>query len=145
LNELTIHTFKDIEEGEEVTISYLGGSESYTARQLSLKNKFGLDCACELCSLPSDQRRQSDQRLVKITKLDRLIGDGTGIASTPVACLHEAHALLRLLEEEGVADARIPRPYYDALQIVIANGDQARAKAFAERAYAARVCSGGRR
>ena len=64
---------------------------------------------------------------------------GTGIASTPVACLHDAHALLRLLEEEGVADARIPRPYYDALQIVIANGDQARAKAFAERAYAARV------
>jgi hypothetical protein len=147
LNELTIHTFKDIEEGEEITISYLGGSQSYTVRQLRLKNSFGFDfdCACELCSLPSDQRRQSDQRLAKITRLDRLIGDGMGIISTPVACLHDAHALLRLLEEEGEADARIPRPYYDALQIVIASGDQARAKAFAERAYAARVCSGGRR
>jgi hypothetical protein len=99
LNELTIHTFKDIGEGEEVTISYLGGSESYPARQLSLKNRFGFDCACELYSLPSDQRRQSDQRLVKITRLDRPIGDGMGIISTPVACLHDAHALLRLLEE----------------------------------------------
>src|SRR5271170_7035561 len=122
--------FKDIEEGEEITISYLGGSESYTVRQLRLKNSFGFDCACELCSLPSDQRRQSDQRLAKITRLDRLIGDGTGIVSTSVACLHDAHALLRLLEEEGVADARIPIPYFDALQIVIANGDRARAKAF---------------
>ena len=91
-------------------------------RQLSFKNSFGFDCACELYSLPSDQRQQSDQRLAKITRLNRLIGDGTGIASTPVACLHDAHALLRLPEEEGVADARIPRPYYDALQIVIANG-----------------------
>ena len=45
---------KDIEEGEEVTISYLDGAESYTARQLSLKNSFGFDYACELCSLPSD-------------------------------------------------------------------------------------------
>jgi hypothetical protein len=139
LNELTIHAFKGIEEGEEITISYLDGSESYATRQLSLKNSFGFDCACELCLLPPDQRRQTDQRLAEITRLDRLIGDGTGIVLTPLACLHDAHALLRLLEEERVADARIPRLYYDALQIVIANGDQARAKAFAERAYAARV------
>jgi hypothetical protein len=99
LNELTIHAFKDIEEGEEVTMSYLDGSGNYAVRQLNLKNSFGFDCACELCSLPSDQRRQSDQRLTKITKLDRLIRDGRGIVSTPVACLHDTHALLRLLEE----------------------------------------------
>jgi hypothetical protein len=61
------------------------------------------------------------------------------IDSAPMACLHDAYALLRLLEEERVADARIPRLYYDALQIVIANGDEARAKVFAERAYAMRV------
>ena len=139
LNQLTIHTFKDVEKGEEITISYLDGSESYTARQLSLKNNFGFHCACELCSLLPDQRRQSDQRLEDITRLDSQIGNGMRIDSAPLPCLHDAHALLRLLEEERIADARIPRLYYDALQIVIANGDQARAKVFAERAYAARV------
>lgn len=139
MNELTIHAFKDIKEGDEITISYLDGSESFNARQLSLKNSFAFHCACKLCSFPVGQRRESDQRLAQITKLDRLIGDGTSIVSTPLACLHDAHALLRLLEEERVVDARIPRLYYDALQIVIANGDEARAKAFARRAYAARV------
>jgi len=43
---------------------------------------------------------------------------------------------LRLQEEERIADARISRLYYDVLQIVIANGDQARAKVFAESAFA---------
>ena len=57
-----------------------------------------------------------------------MIRDGMRVASTPVACLHNAHALLRLLEEEHIADGRIPKLDYDALRIVIANGDQARAK-----------------
>jgi len=61
------------------------------------------------------------------------------IVSAPVVCLHNAHALLGLLEEERIADGRIPRLYYDALQIVIANGDQARAKIFTEKTYTARV------
>ena len=57
-----------------------------------------------------------------------MIRDGMRVASTPVACLHNVYALLRLLEEEHIADGRIPRLYYDAPQIVIVNGDQARAK-----------------
>ncbi|KAI9752906.1 MAG: hypothetical protein M4579_005424 [Chaenotheca gracillima] len=139
LGQLTIHVFKDLEEGEEITISYLEGSESYVARQQRLKKSFGFDCTCELCSLPPDQRQESDQRLKEITRLDGLIGDGGRITSTPLACLREAHALLRLLEQAHIADARIPRLYYDVLQIAIANGDQARAKVFAERACAART------
>lgn len=139
LNELTIHACKDIEEGDEITISYLDGSESYAARQLSLKSSFSFDCACELCSLPPDRRQQSDQRLAEITRLDGLIGDGMRIVSTPLSCLYDAHALLRQLEKERIVDARIPRLYYDALQIAITNGDQARAKIFAERARAART------
>lgn len=46
---------------------------------------------------------------------------------------------LKLCEEEGLADASIPRAYYDAFQIAIFNGDRARARVFAERASAARV------
>jgi hypothetical protein len=68
-----------------------------------------------------------------------MIGGGMRIASAPVVCLHNVHALLGLLEEERIADGRIPRLCYDALQIVIANGDQAGAKIFTEKAYTARV------
>ena len=64
----------------------------------------------------------------EITRLDNMIRDERRIVFTPVVCLHDVHALLRLLEEEHIADGRIPKLDYDALQIVIANGDQARAK-----------------
>ena len=139
LDQLTIHTLRDIEEGEEITISYLDGSDNYAARQLSLKNSFGFCCECELCLLPPDQRRESDHRLNEMTRLDHLIGDGIRIVSAPLICLHDAHTLLCMLEEECIGDARVARLYYDALQIAIANGDQARAKVFAERAYTVRV------
>jgi hypothetical protein len=78
-------------------------------------------------------------RLDEITRLDAIIGDGMSIVTTPVTCLHHVCAIVRLLEEEDATDARVPSAYYDALQIAIAHGDQARAKVFAERAYAARV------
>jgi hypothetical protein len=134
LNQITIHVFRDIEEGEEITISYLSGSGKYADRQLRLQSAFGFCCSCELCIMPSDHRVQSDERLAKIESLDKKIGDGLGIISTPLACLGAARLLLKLLEEENIADARVPRAYYDAFQVAIANGDQARARVFAQRA-----------
>jgi hypothetical protein len=136
LNQITIHVFKDVEEGEEITISYLDGSEPYNERQKMLSKNFGFNCTCHLCSIPPTQRRESDRRLNEITRLDSIIGDGV---STPLACFRNASKLLQLLQEEGIVDARVPRLYYDALQITIANGDQARAKVFGARAHAERV------
>ncbi|KAK6608606.1 set domain-containing protein 5 [Botrytis cinerea] len=55
------------------------------------------------------------------------------------------HGGTSILDQEfdGCAGALIPRLYYDAFQISIAHGDQARASIFAERAYKARVtCEG---
>lgn len=139
LNQLTIHAFKDIKEGEEICISYLDGSEDYQTRQRELQARFCFTCTCELCSLSPSKRQRSDKRLNEITRLDEIIGDGMSIIRTPIACLYHAHRVLELLEEEQIEDARIPRLYYDAFQIAIANGDQARAKVFTERAYATRV------
>ncbi|XWX00673.1 hypothetical protein V2A60_008774 [Cordyceps javanica] len=134
LNKITIHGFRDIEEGEEITISYLSESSKYADRQIRLESAFGFRCSCELCIMPSGHRLQSDERLSKIESLDRKIGDGRSIISTPLASLCAARSLLQLLEEEGIADARVPRVYYDAFQIAIANGDQARARVLAQRA-----------
>lgn len=139
LNQITIHAFEDIEEGEEITISSVDGSKNYADRQRILNNSFGFTCACSLCSLPTTEREASDRRLDEITRLDDSIGDGISIVRAPLECLQNAHALLLLLEDEGTTDARVPRLYYDAFQIAIANGDQARAKVLAERARDARA------
>ena len=63
----------------------------------------------------------------------------------PDDCLADCHSLLQVLEEEfhHGAGASIARLYYDAFQISITHGDQARASVFAERAHRSRViCEG---
>ncbi|KAJ4286555.1 hypothetical protein N0V90_013255 [Kalmusia sp. IMI 367209] len=139
LDRLTIHALNDIKKGEEICISYLDGSEDYQSRRRNLQARFGFYCTCELCSLSPLERSQSDKRLNELTRLDKVIGNGISIVTSPTTCLYHAHRVLELLQEEHIEDARIPRLYYDAMQIAIANGDQARAKVFAKRAYAARV------
>lgn len=136
IERLTIYAFCDIEEGQEITISYLGGTSDYAERQRDLKKKFKFDCKCELCSLPPAQREESDSRLNKIKSIDEAIGD---FVLEPEMKLHLIHIMFGLFEEEGIWDARIPRAYYDAYQIAIASGDKARARTFAKRAYAARA------
>ncbi|KAH7081257.1 hypothetical protein BKA63DRAFT_530376 [Paraphoma chrysanthemicola] len=142
--QLTIHACRDIKKDEEICISYLDGWDDYASRQRKLKASFGFTCACALCSLPVAQREQKDLRLKEMTRLDSIVGDGMSIVTAPLACLYHLQTMLQFMAEEHIDDARIPRAYYDALQITIAHGDQARAKVFAERAHGSRlVLEGG--
>jgi hypothetical protein len=134
IDRLTIHAIRDTEQGEGITISYLGGSETYSQRQNTLQQSFRFTCTCPLCTLPAPERLKSDDRLREITRLDAKIGDGTLILLTPLTALRNADTLLLLLREEQIQDVRIARLYYDAFQITIANGDLARAKVFVGRA-----------
>ncbi|KAF6815885.1 set domain-containing protein 5 [Colletotrichum musicola] len=110
LGQIIIHAIRDIEAGEEITISYLAVLATYVAAQAQLLSMFG------------------------IFYLEEQLEDGFGIVATPLACLRHVHEMKQLMEEEGIQDARVARLYYDAFQIAIANGDEARAKVFAERA-----------
>jgi hypothetical protein len=132
----TIHALRDIEKGKEITIYYLGVLNNREARQEALQRKFAFTCSCGLCSLPPDQGQENDKRLDEIVKLDGLIGrDGLmGILSAPLRILRYVDQQIRLYNEQGPDDAGLPRAFFDAAQIVIANGDLARARIFAERA-----------
>ena len=139
---ITIHAVQGIEEGQEVLITYLGQAAPYAERQQTLRDKFFFDCKCELCSLPPIQREESDGRQQMIQDIDDSIGSSAIIRDIETG-LNAVRVLLELLDQEGITDASIPRAYYDAFQIAIAHGDKARAKIFAERAYAARVIAEG--
>jgi hypothetical protein len=140
----TIHAIRFIKEGEKITISYdKGGSSS--SRRAYLKNAFGFDCNCSLCILPPADLQASDARRRQIQLLDNAIGDPERRMKKPEESLADCHSLLQILDEEykGSAGALIPRLYYDAFQISISHGDQARASAFAERGFKSRViCEG---
>lgn len=140
----TIHAIRFIKAGEEITISYDKGGP-YDSRSAHLKNAFGFDCNCSLCILPLADLQASDARRRQIQLLDEAIGDPERVMKRPEESLADCHSLLQVLEEEykGSAGALIARLYYDAFQISITHGDQARASAFAERGFRSRVvCEG---
>ena len=74
IGRLTIHALRDIEEGQEITITYLGDEAEYAERQQSLHDKFFFNCKCDLCSLPPAQREESDRTLGMIKFIDTAIG-----------------------------------------------------------------------
>ncbi|TVY51235.1 SET domain-containing protein 5 [Lachnellula cervina] len=140
----TIHAIRLIKAGEEITISYDKGGP-YDSRRAGLKRAFGFECNCSLCILPLAELQASDSRRRQIRLLDEAIGDPERVMIRPEESLADCQSLLRVLEEEykdgvGVLIARL---YYDAFQICITHGDQARASVFAERGFRSRViCEG---
>lgn len=74
IGRLAIHSLRDIEEAQEITISYLGSTAGYAERQRFLKEKFKFDCKYELCLLLRAQRKPSDVRLKELQAIDESIG-----------------------------------------------------------------------
>jgi hypothetical protein len=147
LGHLNVHALRDIEADREITISYISGvSLGYAERQRHLMDAFSFACACELCSLPLTARTESDYRLDQIRSIDEDKGAATNldqVLERPAKSLSQVHRLCELLGEEGICDIRISRACFNAFQIAAMVGDKARAKVFAERAYAARKVLAG--
>ncbi|KPM44218.1 hypothetical protein AK830_g2356 [Neonectria ditissima] len=140
----TIHAIHPILAGEEILLPYNENGPS-SVRQAKLQQSFGFRCDCSTCSLPAPELRASDARRIEIQRLDDAIGDPSSMRSTPGASLAKCYSLLQVLEEEfrGSPSILLPRVQYDAFQISIAHGDQARAAVFAENAYKGRLmCEG---
>lgn len=147
LGHLTVHALRDIEADCEITISYISGvSLGYAKRQRYLMDAFSFACAYELCSLPLITRNDSDHRLDQIRSIDEVEGAATDldqVLERPAESLSQVHCLFELLAEEGICDIRIAWTCLNAFQIAVVVGDKARAKVFAERAYAARKVLAG--
>lgn len=132
----TVHALKDIDKGEEITITYLSPLKNRTARQKALQERFDFTCLCHLCSLPAEQNKESDKRLEDIHRLDDVINQlGTeGILVSPLRTLGYFDQQVRLYKEQGREDVGFAHALVNAAQLVIANSDLARGRIFAERA-----------
>ena len=114
----TIHAIGYIKAGDEFTISYDKGGPS-DSRRTYMKDAFGFDCNCGVCSLPLPELQVSDARRRQIQYMDDVIGNPNRVMNRPDDCLVDCHSLLQVLEEEfhygnGASTARL---YYDAFQI----------------------------
>ncbi|KAG5957479.1 hypothetical protein E4U58_005978 [Claviceps cyperi] len=132
----TIHAIRDIAAGEEITIAYIPSGSS-TERRRYLKEKFGFDCACEMCVLPAADIQASNGRRAEMENHDRAIANPLQMMTQPEKSLAHCRSMLRLLYEEYPASTTSlhTRAYFDAFQICIAHGDQTRASIFAEKSY----------
>jgi hypothetical protein len=138
IGRLTIHALRDIEAGQEITITYLANTSESAERKRFLAEKFKFECKCELCLLPRARRRKSDARLKELQTLDKLVGTFFVGDLEPKTALHLLHKMLGLFDREGIWDASIARAYKDAYEIATENDDGSRARIFAQRAYDAR-------
>ncbi|KAK2053463.1 hypothetical protein LY76DRAFT_274506 [Colletotrichum caudatum] len=132
----TVHALRDIEKGEEITITYLGPLKNRKARQKALREKFDFTCLCHLCSLPPEQSQESDKRLEEIHRLDRVIDQlgAEGLVVSPIRTLRYLDQQVRLYNEQGREDVGFAQAFANAAQLVIANSDLARGRVLADRA-----------
>ena len=133
----TVHAICPINAGDEITVHYLGTGTVFESRRVSLKKGYGFDCTCSLCSLPPLARQNSDTRRLRIQHLDEALNDWKRSMDYPDDGLADCYSLLQHVQDEyqDSADIFMGKVYYDAFQIYIAHGDQARAKVFAERKH----------
>ncbi|KAI1074741.1 SET domain-containing protein [Whalleya microplaca] len=90
------HAIRDIEIGEELTISYLDSFQTRALRQERTQSAFGFSCRCLQCNMPRDQVERSDMRLVSILHIENELSDINSQASSPTLI----ERLLSLYDEE---------------------------------------------
>lgn len=144
LGHLTVYALCDIDTNHEITISYISGvSLGYAERQRHLMEAFSFACICELCSLPLTARNDSNYRLDQIRSIEDAATDLDQVLEHPAKSLSQVYRIFELLEVQGICDISIVRACFSTFQIAAMVGDKARAKVFAERAYAARKVLAG--
>ncbi|KAI1430315.1 hypothetical protein F5Y12DRAFT_789775 [Xylaria sp. FL1777] len=88
------HAVRDIEPGEELTISYIDALEVRSVRQERARNSLGFSCACSQCSLSRKESDASDARLLAISRMESELSDFSSKASSP-AMIEEYVGLYR--------------------------------------------------
>ncbi|KAG9194295.1 hypothetical protein G6011_04330 [Alternaria panax] len=97
---MAIKAYRNIEPGEEITVSYLLLGLPSTNRQ-SLLTRWGFRCTCDLCSLPSQERKASDLRRTMIAQAEEKIMELAQEYKLDEA-ISLAEESVQMIKEEGI-------------------------------------------
>jgi hypothetical protein len=137
IKQLTIHALRDIEAGEEITISYLPKLTKFLYRQTRLKEKYLFECKCELCSLPASEQDYLDSQIGIEESLDGELGPIAWGYFGPEVVLGILFKKMELFTTDDIWDTAILRTYQQAYDTSseFKNPKDPRARIFAKRAY----------
>ncbi|KAI0537985.1 hypothetical protein GGR58DRAFT_469620 [Xylaria digitata] len=77
------HAVRNIEPGEELTISYIDALQVRLVRQERTRNTLGFSCACSHCTLSKNDVDASDGRLLAMSRIEKELADFSSQASSP--------------------------------------------------------------
>jgi hypothetical protein len=133
---------RDIEAGEELSLSYIEVVLPTRHRQARLNALWSFSCTCKQCQLPSSEAEASDERLKRIKTLEDIMDHPA--KSFPAGDLKaQAGVELVALYEEERLDVYIGYAYRRAALNFALFADQQNAKRFAQKALKALEWQGG--
>lgn len=119
LGKLTVHAVRDIQEGEELVMNYIGSRCHFWPREKRweyLRSKYGFTCQCEACSDPSltpDNDRGAIPALIwGIEEFQK--GEAKTnwlIPETPEVALAQAEDVITLFLRQGLVALELARAY----------------------------------
>ncbi|KAF2748378.1 SET domain-containing protein [Sporormia fimetaria CBS 119925] len=124
-----IKAYRDIEPGEEITISYLLLGKTYPQRQEQLK-RWDFTCTCALCSLAAHKRQISDIRRTRIQTLTQTLDEHWREKSYHAA-ITDAEEMVELMKEEGLT-ALLADQYVVLAKLWVLYGEREKAEEYAE-------------
>ncbi|KAG6318055.1 hypothetical protein E4U44_008211 [Claviceps purpurea] len=130
----TVHAIRDIEDGEEITFSYVSLLDDRKTRQSKLKEQFDFTCLCRVCSLPDEQSQERDRKLEQIVRTEELLKIcSLQFTLSPLMILGHVHNQARRYIELGREDFHYAHTLEGALVVLIAHGDLARGRLLAQK------------
>ncbi|KAK8049695.1 short/branched chain specific acyl-CoA dehydrogenase [Apiospora phragmitis] len=99
------HAVRDIQPGEELSISYLDSFRVRSVRQARTRASWGFSCGCSQCSLPEAEAEASDARLFSIYQVENQLTDlkNANVSTSTIETLIALYKEERL--DHKIADA----------------------------------------
>ncbi|RMZ02615.1 hypothetical protein D0864_03151 [Hortaea werneckii] len=122
LQKQTVHAVRDIQPGEELCTTYLGGPGCYYVRSQRvemLRSNYGFTCTCTACSDPSGASESRRQLMANLAwglqqYLERSAFGMTFVPTSPAEALAQSEAFIHLLLEEGLFTVELMKAYRTA-------------------------------
>ncbi|KAH8817727.1 hypothetical protein DL96DRAFT_394667 [Flagelloscypha sp. PMI_526] len=132
--ELRVYAMRDIQKGEELLTTYIDPRKSRDDRRKHLKSAYGFDCACKLCSLPDEESKKSDERLIEMKAVYKRFTRWMDGHINGIEAIELIHRYWALSIEEGFWNER-GQMAEEAAYVAAAHSDEEAAREWSQLAY----------